>query len=241
MRHKITNEHGMSLVEATIILMVLATLTAVISPSISDYVNDAKSVKAKEDVEVIGGAIVRVIRDTGYPCLQLAGTTGCTLLNRVDVLVSGGNTPTVTGADFVGTATTITGGVTVNWRGAANQSTQFDTMDSQFVTNTPAYTGPDYTAGGGPRGSLGWRGSYLPGPISGDPWGFMYQASTAFLAIANNGGTAGTGEGAKGGGWKSDVIVVSGGQNGILQTPYGSFGGSAVGDDVVFVVRGSTR
>src|SRR5687767_7383196 len=44
-------EKGMSLVEATIILMVLAILTAVIAPSAGDYVNDARQTKAKEDVE----------------------------------------------------------------------------------------------------------------------------------------------------------------------------------------------
>ena len=114
----------MSLVEATIILMVLSTLTAVLVPSISDYVNDAKSTKAKEDVEAIGGAIVRVVRDTGYNCLQLAGTLGCTLTNRVDVLVSGGNTPTVAAANFVasGGAATITLGGGVNWRGTGRSS-----------------------------------------------------------------------------------------------------------------------
>ena len=41
---KWSSERGMSLVEATIILMVLATLTAVISPSIADYNNDARQV-----------------------------------------------------------------------------------------------------------------------------------------------------------------------------------------------------
>lgn len=231
----------MSLVETTIILLVLSTLTAVIAPSIGDYANDAKAAKAKEDVEAIGGAIVRAVRDTGYPCLQKVGTTGCTLTNRVDVLISGGNTPTVTAADYVGTPTTITGGATVNWRGAANQSTQFDTMDSQFVTNAAGYNVPDFTAGGGPRVGLGWRGAYLSGPLTGDPWGYMYQASTAFLAVANDGGTAGTGEGAAGGGWNADVIVLSGGQNGLVQTPLGSSGGSASSDDVVFVVKGASR
>ena len=48
------SERGMSLVEATIILMVLAILTSVLAPSIGDYVNDARQVKAKEDLEALG-------------------------------------------------------------------------------------------------------------------------------------------------------------------------------------------
>jgi type II secretory pathway pseudopilin PulG len=240
---KWNSERGMSLVEATIILMVLAILTAVVAPSIGDYANDAKSTKAAEDVEAIGGAIVRLVRDTGYPCLRLDATAACTLTNRVDVVVSAGSTSTVTAADYVGTAATITGGATVNWRGATNQSTQFDLMDDQFVENDNAnpYSGPDFTAGGGPRSGLGWRGPYLTGSITGDPWGFMYQASTAFLTVAMNGATVGTGEGAKGGGWKADVIVVSAGQNGIVQTLFGDADTASVGDDVIYVVKGSSR
>jgi hypothetical protein len=37
------------------------------------------------------------------------------------------------------------------------------------------------------------------------------------------------------------VIVISGGSNGTLQTAVGSLGGSAKGDDITFVLQGSTR
>ena len=97
------SERGMSLVEATIILMVLATLTAVISPSIADYNNDARQVKAKEDVEAIGTGVLRLLRDTGSRCIRKTGTTDCTKANRVDLLVSAGTTPRTisNGADAV--------------------------------------------------------------------------------------------------------------------------------------------
>jgi type II secretory pathway pseudopilin PulG len=61
------SERGMSLVEATIILMVLAILTSVLAPSIGDYVNDARQVKAKEDLEVLGLSVARLVRDMGMP------------------------------------------------------------------------------------------------------------------------------------------------------------------------------
>jgi hypothetical protein len=71
----------------------------------------------------------------------------------------------------------------------------------------------------------------------------MYQANTGFLNVANN--VAGTGEGQSSGGWRHDAIVLTAGRNGIIETPFadaGGTGGTTVsGDDVVFVMSGSTR
>src|SRR4051812_3418876 len=73
---KWNSERGMSLVEATIILMILAILTAVVAPSMSDSINDARDVKAKEDVEAIGTGIMRMLRDAQETCLQLDANDG---------------------------------------------------------------------------------------------------------------------------------------------------------------------
>jgi type II secretory pathway pseudopilin PulG len=249
-------ERGMSLVEATIILMVLATLTAVISPSIADYNNDARQVKAKEDVEAIGTGILRLLRDTGSRCLRVAGTTDCTLVNRVDLLVSAGNSPrsqtsaNVTIPDTEGATTS-----TMNWLPSANAPAQSDTMDKQLVQNsmTTPYTAAGFSTGGGPKMKLGWRGAYVNGPVSGDPWGNKYQSDTVFLTVATNAtDTAGapdqTQEGMKQAGWKRNVLVVSAGANGIVETEFGGssagaggVGVTAGGDDIIYVLRGSTR
>ena len=93
---KFTSERGMSLIEATIILMVLAILTSVLAPSVGDYVNDARQTKVKEDVEALGTGILRMLRDTGKPFPQVVVGTGATSYadeNRVDLLVSEGNAP----------------------------------------------------------------------------------------------------------------------------------------------------
>src|SRR3990167_8086924 len=58
-------ERGMSLVEATIILMVMSLLTAVIAPSIRGYVTDAQQTTAKKDTEVIASALGRMLSDVG--------------------------------------------------------------------------------------------------------------------------------------------------------------------------------
>ena len=93
---------------------------------------------------------------------------------------------------------------------------------------------------GGPRNGIGWRGVYLNGPIDVDPWGYVYQANTLFFATAND-SAAGTGEGQRSGGWSSEVMVISAGPNGVIQTPFGGTATSAAGDDLVYAVQGATQ
>jgi type II secretory pathway pseudopilin PulG len=149
MRRKLENQSGMSLVEVTIILMVLAILTAMVAPAMGDYLEDARHTKAKEDVEAIGTGILRLTRDSGFPCLTLDTTpatltTACTLANRVETLLSGGTAPTVN----TNTASSVTDGTlnetggTYNWPGATagngvdtNPNTSDDT--NVPVANTP--------------------------------------------------------------------------------------------------------
>src|SRR5215467_8378394 len=85
MKRTVNAETGMSLVEATIILMVLALLTAVIAPSAGDYIEEARNTKAKHDVEAIGTGLVRLLRDTGLPCLSKTGAS-CSKANKVEPL-----------------------------------------------------------------------------------------------------------------------------------------------------------
>ena len=242
---RLASARGMSLVEATIILMVLATLTAVIAPSMGDYLEDARNTKAKEDVETIGMAIVRLIRDTGLSCVSLTGSS-CSKVNRVELLVSGSdetaNLPTSDAAAYA-TNANFASAASLNWAGATANPVGVgtrDLMEPHLVTNAAGYTAAGFTGGGGPRHAIGWRGAYLNGTADVDPWGYVYQASTIFLGVATD-ATAGTGEGALSGGWSADVMVISAGSNGNIQTLFGALGGTAVGDDVAYVVQGSTR
>ena len=259
MRRKLSSETGMSLVEATIILMTLAILTAVIAPAAGDYIEEARNVKAKEDVEAIGTGVLRLLRDSGLPCLSTApgNAAPCTLARRVDALVSGGTAPGVTATAYAIPAGDIAqpGGdaASINWVGAtasvvvgAGNDTNVpiahtDTVDNQLVTNAAGYSSTNlFTGGGGPRPGLGWRGAYLTGPIGADPWGTMYQANTAFLTPASD-ATAASAEGDAYGGWKRDVIVVSAGSNGTMETAFGGDGTKASGDDIIYTVQGASR
>lgn len=238
----------MSLVEVTIILMILALLTASLAPSINDYVNEARHTKAKEDVEVIGVSIQRLARDVGT-CLKFTPATACTMANRVDILYSDG--PEVVPADIGSSATSYSNANTVieplTWSDdvAANVG---DLMADQFANNvpnydTPAETNPTGYTIAGPTVGLGWRGAYLPGDIGPDPWGRRYLANVVFLAVASD-GNDGTAEGERRGGWSRNVFVISGGANRSFDTPFGgsaNFGVGKLGDDLVYVVSGDTR
>lgn len=246
MTRSLASARGLSLVEATIILMILSILTAVVAPSAGSYLESARHTKAKEDVEAVASAIDQLLRDAGLLCLSLDGSSCANSTSgRVELLVSGSavgdNEPTNVTTPFVAAASTASS-TNLNWAGGTNEvaDARRDLMDDQFVTNAPGYAAVAFTGGGGPRVGVGWRGAYLGGPVDVDPWGYSYQASTVFLAVASD-AADGTGAGQKRGGWTSDVVVISSGSNGVIQTAFGSAGSTGVGDDVMAVVQGGTR
>lgn len=254
MEPRLRAQRGMSLVEATIILMVLMLLTGVLAPSINDYVNDAKDVKVKEDCEAIGATVMRLVRDVG-PCLkfnadgQNQNMRRCEKNNRVDILFSEG--PDVNHLDLFGDAQESFNGNNniadseINWN---DEDQRGDSMEHQFVTND---SGPRYPTPGtlgtfdrpGPHFNLGWRGAYLSSPVGPDPWGRRYLVNTVFLSTARD-ANWGTGEGEVSGGWSHDVFCVSGGRNTLYETWFGGnqfSGTSRGGDDFVYVISGSSR
>lgn len=244
---RLRSDAGLSLVEATIILMTLAILTAAVAPTAGGYLEGARQARAREDVEAIGGAIDELLRNTGLLCVSKspASATPCTIVNRVELLVSGSsitaNEATVATSAFAAPASTASA-ANLNWAGHSNEvgDAWKDLMDNHLVTNSVTYTSPSFTGGGGPRVGVGWRGPYLSGPIDVDPWGNSYQAGTLFLAVASD-AAAGSTAGQRQGGWTSDVVVISAGSNGVVQTAFGATATSAVGDDVIFVLQGGTH
>jgi hypothetical protein len=189
-----------------------------------------------------------MVRDTGFPCVTKNPLNDCELGSRADLLVSGGEEPTVTAASTALTAGSAAD-VTINWAGHADEvpAANLDTMENQLVLNTPDYNDPSENAtisSGGPRSGLGWRGAYLASPVGPDPWGRMYQSNTIFVGVATN-ASAGVTEGLLSGGWIKDVIVVSSGRNGTMETPFAGSTNGGTGatnsDDVFYVISGSTR
>ena len=236
-----TSERGMSLIEATIILMVLAILTATLAPTLGDYVNDARQTKAKEDVEALGSSILRMLRDTGLPFpVRAAGASPSKAsTNRVDLLVTEGAIPTQTGAVGTPSVAAAAGYVVENpieWTDAAGAEVELAT--DHLVTNANAYTTVVFPASGGPRPGLGWRGGYLSTATGPDPWGVRYACTTVWLNPASD-TTLATAKGTN-----NDAFCLAAGADGNVDTDMDSSanGGVAVGgDDLIFVIQGNTR
>ena len=257
MKTKVHSAHGLSLVEVTIMLLVLMVLTSVLAPSIFDFVSDAKWVKVKEDCEAIGLSVARITRDVG-PCLKFDGTKKCTMVNRVDLLYSDG--PNVTDQDVEGDGAVLFESSNIalhltwwkdDWRG--------DAMEDQFVSNGPGYSTPhdlNNSTAVGPQFNLGWRGAYLSSPIGPDPWGHRYLVNSVFLSVATDanhswhhvapmtGGGGGGHDGEGSDGWSHDTFCISAGPNGLYNTGFagnGSGGVSRQADDFIYIISGDTR
>ncbi len=244
---RLRTQKGLSLIEVTIMLLVLMLLTGVLAPSIFDFVNDAKWVKVKEDCEAIGLSIARLARDVG-PCLQKTyAAAGCTRANRADVLTSDGTAPTLAASISTDNFSNSNVDVAVVW------TTSEDTLDDQLVTNAAAYPNPTFFVVGnefgvGPHFNLGWRGAYISAPIGPDPWGKAYLVNSGFLSPAYHEAIGGAGnldagqDGAYR--WTKDTFCLSAGPNGQISTPIGGSangGTTRGGDDFVYIISGGSR
>jgi type II secretory pathway pseudopilin PulG len=246
LRHKVVwgGAAGVSLVEATIILMVFSLLTAVLAPSIRGYVNDAQQATAKKDVETIGSALSRMLADVGEAWILRDGNGVAATNppshaagNRVDLMVSAGNIPAVG---------VVRSGAGTDWNAAVdNAATQ--RLEYYLVQNTPSNAAAnayrtatnmsvlaefDPDSGAQFNAEHGWRGAYVPGSIGPDPWGNRYGVNVEFLARALGAGPSGN---------VNDVFVVSAGSDSTIDTRFDLDGAVSGGNDVVFVFSGGSR
>jgi hypothetical protein len=252
---RLRRQAGLSLVEVTIMLLVLMLLTSVLAPSIFDYVKDAQWVKVKEDCEAIGVSVARMMRDVPS-CFRLNGAGGCTVGNRVDLLYSDG---TASGVILPGSQAATP--YTLAGANAASVGTwdttlvaNIGSMESHFTRNnmpggsypTPSILFPA-TFPVGPLFGLGWRGGYLSAPIGPDPWGNAYMVNTMFLTTALDAISGFPVEGANATIWDRDVFCISSGPDRRFETYFGGcisttfFGTCRQGDDWTFIIQGSTR
>ena len=148
---------GFTLIELTIVLAVIATLSLVLTPSVVRAVNDARLVRAQGDTEAIFAAITRFSFDNGFFPQWLQAEDGGPGLpsNRVDLLVGEGRGP------LVATDNLWTMGTSVP-------------LDDQLLANAPGYAVRTPTA-------FGWNGPYLSGPVTSDPWGNRYLVNIGLI------------------------------------------------------------
>jgi len=218
---RLRKQEGLSLIEVTIMLLVLMLLTSVLAPSIFDFVNDAQWVKVKEDCEALAISVARLHKDVGAKLYTDHYGVGYPA-TKLDILVSDYlNIPSVTAADVTGF-----GAGADNWfgggpNGNAYNASYMDKCSNQLITNLVGGTGPQNiylepsmtTAPTfGPYFGQGWRGAYLSPPCGSDPWGYPYEVNTKWATWTFSTGTVYH---------CNDVFCLSPGKDGIIDTSFG--------------------
>ena len=200
MRRTLSTQRGLSLTEVTIMLSVLSVLTAVLSPTVGDYVEDARRVKASEDVQVLASVFARFTFDVPIDRNLEGGWA------KADLLVGPGDAPTAGEDGDEAWAAEVDG-------------QRVGRLEDHLMVNTPGYP----TRRPGPRFvAAGWRGAYLSA-LTPDPWGRRYainvqsyNSSTADTIVLSPGpnGVVETGFSADGvaPGGDDIVAVIAGGR-----------------------------
>lgn len=195
---------GFTLIELTVVLAVIVTLALILTPSITNFINDSRVARTRADTQTVAAAVVQFYKDNGFfPQWSTASAGGPgTAANKVDLLVSPGNVPTVAAANLWTTGKT-------------------DTLSSQLMTNSPSYTLKNATA------TFGWNGPYLSSGVGADAWNNRYMVNVGLIDT-----TQGTQTSA--GVTKSAVWVISAGANGQIETGYAQAitAASLTGDDI---------
>ena len=240
------SERGMSLLEATIVLMVISILAAIIAPPVGSYVQSTQQAAASRDAENIGAALGRMLDDLGESAVLRDGNGASAAAapshapaNHVDMLVTQGDAPIVE-ASVVRAGAGVT-----DWDDAVNDAA-IQLLDYYLVANTPSglaangyrtaatmSTTTEFDPDGGAmfNAEHAWRGAYLPGPLGPDPWGYRYAINVEFLARPTGTGPSGQ---------VNDVFVLSAGSDGRVQTRF-DVDGVTSSHDIVYLVSGGTR
>jgi prepilin-type N-terminal cleavage/methylation domain-containing protein len=152
------NTKGFTLIELTVVLAVIVTLALVLTPSIINFITDSRVARARNDTQTISAAIIQFYRDNAFfPQWSLASAGGPgTAANKVDLLVSSGNVPTIAAPSTWTTGTT-------------------DLLDDQLLSNAPGYTARTGT------NAFGWNGPYLSSGIGADSWNNRYMVNIGLI------------------------------------------------------------
>lgn len=195
---------GFTLIELTVVLAVIVTLALILTPSVINFINDARTARTRADTQTISAALLQFYRDNGFfPQWTSANNGGQGLVaNKVDLLISPGNVPSVA------TPNTWTTGTS-------------DQLTNQLIANAPAYTVRTATS------TFGWNGPYLSSAINSDPWNNRYMVNVGLIDTTQ-------GTQAASGATKSAVWAISAGPNGTIDTAYTQPITTAVlsGDDI---------
>lgn len=153
---------GFTLMEAVVVLGVLAALAAVLTPIVAGYLDDARVQRARADARTLADALLSVQRDLGdFPVFRDGSDRTLDDASTYDVLIGPGRVPSLSGA---------------GWSAAHDGGSDADGLSDQLVENAPGYP---------TEGRFAWRGPYTESP-SADPWGSAYLVNARNLRPARD-------------------------------------------------------
>ncbi len=160
-------QHGFSLVEATIVLAVVAILTGAVAPSVSRTLAQGRVARANTDVRAITTAVHNLLAE--HTLFVPFTSTGAADGDAIEMLVSDGDIPfTAIGAtNWDNPVACCAGAVDVAF------------LEAHLVNNTGLGAAGSYSVAAG-----GWRGAYINAPVDPDPWGNRYAVNTEYLKAA---------------------------------------------------------
>ena len=243
------SERGITILETTVILSVLFILAGAMSPIVSESVNTARAVKAKNDASMIALGLINLQKDVGADALNLGGAggpstqLGAGALRLPDLLASQGSAPDVEDAQTSDSDVTATipllaapghSGVslTASARAAMRvqrqrwRETPSGSLDDHLMNNRRGYR----VRRSGEYG--GWNGPYVSAEIKGDAWGRQFLINSQWL---DGGSSAADAQGRI----RRAVFVVSAGADGVIDTPFEQsiVDARAYGDDIVVRIQ----
>ncbi len=189
---------GFTLVEVSIILMVVAVLSLILLPGIGGYLRDARLARARGDIDAIAQAVIQFLKDTGEGAFRCLGNGNRETADGYEYDPSSPDPFWVVGM-LVSDGDTPDGGSEISqWRRPVDGHT-VDTMANHLVQNTPGngwraryrtpadlFTGAPaahfaFASQMGGNARFAWRGPYLSAPVHSDPWGNRYAINVRFL------------------------------------------------------------
>jgi type II secretory pathway pseudopilin PulG len=254
-RNRIRSERGFTLVEVTIILLVLVILSMIMLPQLGNFNRLARKVKVYEDVGAICANFKKFLDEVmSNPFIEPGGGVIAPQL-PVGLLVGPGTPPDAT--PIMGTTPRTTGAFPEVWDSTAPTDPAFTVQTDSLASSIPfaADLLVHHLQFNNPFGTsvvftdryknvielpsvgafLGWRGPYF-NEITSDPWGGRYSINTFGL----HGGTTGASDDI----YSTAVVCISFGPNRQAETlanqpiNISPFGFALGGDDIAAVLSG---